>query len=228
MPESQLSVTARTETGTSASRRMRRQGNIPAVVYGNKATPVHITITPTDLEAAISGGIFTVLNLEGAPEVKGKTVMIREVQRHPLKRNILHIDFLEIVKGQKLFFTVPISLSGKAKGVMSGGILNVIKHAIALTCLPSEVPNSFVVDITELEIGDSLKLKDLDLPASAELSDDPEDSFLEVKKRTITQEELDEDAAAEALAEGEGEDAVEGDDSAAKKDEGSSGDQGKE
>ncbi len=174
---SQTTLVAQTgrATGSPASRRLRAEDNIPGVLYGQGMTPVSVAVGRRDLRLALSGpaGFNTVLSLE----VDGKTypAVIKEVQRHPVKRNVSHIDFLQINMKELLTVSVPLRLEGEAKAVMAGGgLVDPSVDTIEVECTPDNMPNEFVVDITNMEPGDVIRLSELPMPTGVTALGDPD------------------------------------------------------
>jgi large subunit ribosomal protein L25 len=158
-----LKVEQRTETGKGAARRIRASGKIPGNVYGHGEEPTAVQADALQFKALISRisteNTLVDLEVDGA---KPRAVLIREIQRHPYRADILHVDFFEITAGEKIRVAVPVHLTGTAKGVKNGGILQVVRHEIELECLPRDIPQSFEADVSDMEIGDSLHIEDLD------------------------------------------------------------------
>lgn len=158
-----LQVETRTETGKSAARRIRAAGKIPANVYGHGAESMAIQADELQFRALISkiSTENTLIDLRVGDE-KPKSVLIREVQRHPYRPVILHVDFFEITAGETIRVSVPVRLEGNPIGVRNGGILQVIRYELEIECLPRDIPSAFEVDISELEIGESLHIGEID------------------------------------------------------------------
>jgi large subunit ribosomal protein L25 len=158
-----LKVEPRTETGKGAARRIRASGKIPGNVYGHGAQPTAVQADALQFKALISriSTENTLVDLKiGGGEARA--VLIREIQRHPYRSEILHVDFFEITAGEAIRVAVPLHLLGTALGVKNGGILQVIRHEIEVECLPSDIPGSFEADISGMTIGDSLHIGDID------------------------------------------------------------------
>ena len=201
------------ETGSPASRRLRAADNIPGVLYGQGMAPVSVAVGRRDLRQALSGpaGFNTVLSLE----VDGKKypAVIKEVQRHPVKRNVSHIDFLQINMKELLTVAVPLRLEGEAKAVMAeGGLVDPSVDTIEVECTPDNMPNEFVVDISDMQPGDVIRLSDLALPAGVTALGDPDLAIVSAL-HGFSDAELESEAAptAEApeAAEGSGAEAAE-------------------
>ena len=158
-----LQVETRTETGKGAARRIRATGKIPGNVYGHGAEPMAIQADELQFRALISkiSTENTLIDLRVGDE-KPKSVLIREVQRHPYRPVILHVDFFEITAGETIRVSVPVRLEGNPIGVRNGGILQVIRYELEIECLPRDIPSAFEVDISELKIGESLHIGDVD------------------------------------------------------------------
>ncbi|MEW6412462.1 MAG: 50S ribosomal protein L25/general stress protein Ctc [Candidatus Zixiibacteriota bacterium] len=217
MKEVSLAVSSRTTIGKGPARRSRREGRIPAVVYGPEVEPVSVEVTEQALRAAMkeAAGMSAIFNLE----VNGKTrkVIVRDVQRDPLTSHIVHIDFHAISMTKPLHLSVPIHITGIARGVKTdGGILQTTMRELEISCLPSDIPEHVVVDVSDLGIGDSVHVRDLNVP-NAKILTELQRTVVVVAAPTIvklepTAEEL---AAAQAAAEGaeaaaEGAEAAEG------------------
>lgn len=162
--QAKLRVEARDTYGKGAARRLRRDGKIPGNLYGHGMEPVAIEADQRALEQLI-GSISvdnTLIDLQlggGRP----KSVLIREIQRHPVRSDILHIDFFAIQAGEKVRVDVPIRLEGIPLGVRNaGGILQQTRYELEVECLPRDIPEFFELDVSALEIGDSLHIGDLE------------------------------------------------------------------
>ena len=208
-----LSATIRREKGKGVARRLRQNGMLPAVVYGHKTTSASLAIDSKQLEKAIAGGkgeskLFSLL-IEGNGEPKEKTVMIKELQVHPLKRHYLHVDFFEVAMDEEITIPLPIKLLGEAEGVKIGGVLQQVRRELEVRCLPSNIPDGLEVDVSALNIGDSIHLKDVQLPPGIKVSEDADLTIATVLSPTIEKEVVEEVAVEEgeeekAAAEAEG------------------------
>lgn len=174
MSTASLSASVRAETGKGAARKIRQAGNIPAVIYGHGREPQSLTLNTRDTDKllktiAISS---TVIELD----IDGKTArtLIREVQRHPFKRTITHIDFQELVAGETVSVQIPIVYVGVPEGVrLEGGLLDQIMHQLHVEVDPSSIPNHIDVDVSALKVGKSLHVSDLVLAAGIKVLDEP-------------------------------------------------------
>ncbi|MCK5446694.1 MAG: 50S ribosomal protein L25 [Gemmatimonadetes bacterium] len=158
-----LQVETRHETGKGAARRIRASGKIPGNVYGHGAQPMAVQADELQFRALISriSTENTLIDLKVGDE-KPKAVLIREIQRHPYRSVILHVDFFEITAGERIRVAVPVRLEGNPIGVRNGGILQVIRYELEVECLPRDIPSAFEVDISEMQIGESLHIGEID------------------------------------------------------------------
>lgn len=169
-----LNAAVRSETGTGVARKLRQAGEVPAVVYGHGRDSQLLTVNNREVERLLGqhAAGSTVIELS----VNGRTsrTLIRELQRHPFKRHILHIDFQELVAGEKIIVNIPLRFIGTADGVRnSGGVLEETMHQVHLRVDPSAMPAHIDVDVTPLTIGRSFHIRDLKLPEGATILDDP-------------------------------------------------------
>lgn len=165
MATATLSATPRSDVGKGAARKIRAAARIPGVVYGHHREPQPLTIETREFEKLLerTAGETTIIELS----LDGQTLrtLIREVQRHPFKRQILHVDFQELVAGERVTVELPIRLVGTAEGVRnSGGILDQIMHSLSVEVDPSNIPNHLDVDVSALGLNDSIHVRDLRLP----------------------------------------------------------------
>jgi large subunit ribosomal protein L25 len=177
-----ISATARSETGKGVARKLRAAGEIPAVIYGHKRTAQAITVPARDLDrllARISAANTVVeLSIDGTMS----RTLIREIQRHPFKRQLLHVDFQELVAGETVTVKIPLVLVGTADGVRSGGgVLDQVLYSLEIECDPASMPNHIDVDVTHVGVGESVHVRDLVLPGGITVLDDPDASVLSVQ-----------------------------------------------
>jgi len=172
-----LSANAREGKGKGAARSLRSQGQVPAVIYGHGRQPQPLALNARDLDKLLSHiqAESTVIEVT----VGGQTAktLIREIQRHPIKRQILHVDFQALVAGEKVTVSIPIVLLGVPEGVrLEGGVLDQTLREIEIEVDPSNIPDHVEYDITNMVIGDSVHISDLKVPEGVEVIDDPETS----------------------------------------------------
>ncbi len=194
-----LEAKSRSETGTRKARTMRQEGKIPAVIYGHGIEAQPITLNTHEVELAIlHGERFLEVDLDG----KKQNALIKEVQYDTFGQDILHVDLARVSLHERVEVTVPIELRGTPAGVNEGGVLQQIAAEVGVECEVSAIPEEITVSVTEMNIGDSLSMKDLPLPAKTKLTDDPESVVCTVS--IVTEEELpEEEEAAEEAAEPE-------------------------
>jgi large subunit ribosomal protein L25 len=210
----ELKTNKRTSTGNGPARRLRRTGLIPAVYYGPNTEPVSLSVNKNDLEQALKkGGIGQViLNLviQNNGETLNMPAMIKELQTHPVSRNFIHVDFYEIKMDRKVTVKVPVTTTGVAKGVELGGILQIVRRELEVECLPLAVPESIVIDITDLDIGDSIHVGKISLEGDVEILEDDNRTVVTVLHPKLEEVEApEEEEAAEEGAEEKGEEAPE-------------------
>lgn len=159
-----LSATPRSTRGKGAARRLRREGQIPAVAYGKGSDSTPISISPKDLQTILAGelGRNTVIELDtGKDKIK---VLMAELQSHPLTREPLHADFLRVADDQEIEVSVPFELTGKAQGVVMGGTLHKVFRRLPVRCLPAAIPVKLSHDVTELGLEQQVKARDVSVP----------------------------------------------------------------
>ncbi len=208
MSQTKLVATSGRPTGSAAARRLRAEGHIPGVLYGHGMSPISVTVERRELRVALSGpaGANTVLALE----VDGKSypAVVKEMQRHPIKRTVSHIDFLQVNMNEEITVSVPVRIEGEAKAVLSaGGLVDPAVDTIDVLTTPNNMPNEFVIDVTDMQLGDVIRLADLPMPAGVTATGDPEMPVVTVLQTRAAA------AASEGGegAEGEGGEAAEGD-----------------
>lgn len=168
-----LKAKKREETGSGAAGRLRREGWVPAVIYGHGRDARSLKVDDTELRQLLSDISVdnTLVDLE-VEDDGVERVLIREVQTHPWRSQVLHVDFFQIREDEEIRVAIPIRYTGEALGVReSGGILQTNRNELEVECLPSEIPDYFEVDVTDLEIGDSLHLSDLNTGGVRPLED---------------------------------------------------------
>ena len=170
MAENVLSAENRTATGKGANRRLRVAGKIPGVVYGKARDAQSVSLDPKALEVLLhksGAGLNTLIDLS----VGGRTntVLVKELQRHPVYGGYVHVDFFQVDLTQKITVSVPIHFVGKARGVEFGGILDHPLRELEVECLPRAIPEFIEVDVSSLEVGQSIHVSELRLPEGVEV-----------------------------------------------------------
>jgi len=197
-----LEVEARDSRGKGAARKLRAKGLIPAVLYGAGSEAVALQISGHVLEKATHIGANQLFDLSGTPAAKGKLVLLKELQRDPLSRRVVHCDFYAVDTTKKLIVQIPLHLTGKAVGVDLGGVLEPLIRDIQVSCLPLNIPSSLDIDVSALNIGDALHASDLALPEGVELLTEPGVTLVHVIAPRVEEEKPADEAAAAAGAEG--------------------------
>jgi len=164
MKEIAIAATARPDTGKGFARRARRDGNIPGVVYGPEIEPMVVSVPEREFRAAMkaahSSSILS-LNVDG----KENKVILRELQRDPVTNKVVHVDFHAISMTKPINIDLPINFVGTPRGVKTdGGIMQATMRELEISCLPDNIPEHFEIDVTDLGIGDSLHVADLNIP----------------------------------------------------------------
>jgi large subunit ribosomal protein L25 len=217
----ELQTTIRKSTGNSPARSLRRSGYIPAVLYGRKTDSVLLSVNIKDLEQVFKqGNVFQIiLNLviQNGKKIT-KAAMIKELQTHPVSGNFIHIDFYEIDMKRQIKVMVPVIATGQSVGVENGGMLNIVRRELELLCLPGDIPDSIEIDITDLDIGDSIHIEDIPLGENIEVSADVNFTVVTVMAPKTEEEVVEEEEAELEAGEGEeGAEAGEADESAEEK-----------
>ena len=191
------------QQGKGASRRLRKQNLVPAIIYGGNEEPTAIAVKYNEFIKALENEAFfshiLTINVDGDEH----QAVIKDLQRHPAKGVPLHADFMRIVKGQKIHMNVPVHFEGKedAPGTKEGGILSTLVTDVEIICLPSRLPESLVVDVSKMQIGDTYHLSDIVLPAGVviyELEQEDGTDRTIVNMQAPTVEEVDEVKAEDA------------------------------
>src|SRR4051812_9346792 len=204
MATATLSAEPRTETGKGVARKLRAAGRVPGVVYGHARQATGLSLVARDFDKLLqhisAGSTVIELTLGGATT---KT-LIREVQRHPFKKQILHVDFQELVAGEKVTVEIPLVFVGIPEGVrLSGALLEQILHSLEILVGPSNIPNHIDVDVTNLAMGHSLRVRELQLPAGLEVLTDEDATVCAVVAPRAVVEETPVEGEAGAAAEPE-------------------------
>ncbi|MCK4727292.1 MAG: 50S ribosomal protein L25/general stress protein Ctc [Desulfobacterales bacterium] len=197
----QLEASQRKSTGKGQARALRRQGLIPAVLYGPKIESMLLTISDFDLGKIYkeSGGENVILNLvikNGGTQ--NKTAMIKDMQTAPVTRQCLHVDFYEISLDEEITLKVPVELTGKSIGVERGGFLQLVRRGLEVSCLPADIPDKIEVDVSDLDIGDSVHVEDISLGERLTLLFDTNFTVVTLVAPVVEEEEVPEEELEEA------------------------------
>ena len=169
-----LNAKIRTTKGNSPARALRREGRVPAVLYGPNTEPTMISIDANEVETIIKrGGLGrSIFNLSLDDGKKETMVMIKELQSHPVSREVLHVDFYEVSMDRKVWVLVPVVTTGKSIGVENGGMLQIIRRELEVACRPDAIPASITIDISDLDVGDAVHVADIATPENVEIPHD--------------------------------------------------------
>ena len=220
MSETILLANSGRSTGSANSRRMLREDIIPAVVYGTGMDPISVSVARRDLRIALSGtaGMNTILDLT----VDGTVypAIVKDMQRHPVRRTVQHVDFIQINLSAQITVSVPVRMEGDAKIVSdNGGLVDLRRNEIEVSTTPRNIPDEIVVDISDMDMDSVITLGDIQVPAGVDIVGEPEWVVITV----LTMRQTDEDVADEAEA-ADGDDAAEADAEAADGDNAEAGD----
>lgn len=174
MATAQLSASVRTVAGKGTARKLRAGGDVPAIIYGHGREPQSLAVNAHILTRLLEKISYTTTVIELDVNGKVARTLIRELQRHPVKRNILHVDFQELVAGEKVTVRVPLKFVGTPEGVRTGGgILDETIRELHISVDPADIPNHIDVDVSALQVGKSLHIRDITIPAGVTVLDDP-------------------------------------------------------
>ena len=195
----ELKTNIRTNTGKGYARELRREGKIPAVLYGPGSETLSLSLLLSDFEQIIkknrSSQVLLNLVIQNGDSYT-KHAIVKEVQSEPVTNNLRHIDFYEIAMDRKIMVKVPVVTTGKSIGVELGGTLQMVRRELEVLCLPMEIPEAIEIDVTEFDIGDSLHVKDIPLEGNAEIQADVNFTVVTIlspKKEEEVVEEIEED-----------------------------------
>jgi len=188
-----IKLETREETGKNEAKKLRKKGYLPAIFYGpgcKESVPVMVRIDDILPHLHSSHWKTLIFNVT-FPDGKEEMAMIRDYQRDPLTRQILHLDFYQILKGHKIMVAVPLVLTNKEDclGVKKGGVLIQSLHEIEMEVLPNEIPDEIYIDVAGLDIGDGIRVSDIKMPESATLYVDPEETIVQVVESSAMEAE---------------------------------------
>jgi len=209
-----LNVQPRENTTKGRTHQLRREGKLPGVLYGGKESVLSIVINQKEFLKALhteyGENVIISLYISNSTIGHSKTsekpvpVIIKEIQTDPVTRNLLHVDLYRISLREEIRVNVPIEIYGEAPGVKkSGGVLDHVVHEIAVKCLPTKIPDKIICDVSSLEAGEILTIKDLKIPRGIEILDDPEKIVVSIIAPTVVEEKPAEEVAPEEAIEPE-------------------------
>lgn len=212
MSEAILTASERTDRGSGPASRLRRDGLVPAVVYGLGEDNVTVAVGERELTNILQGvaGANTVITLKvGSDE---HLTLARQIQRHPVRGTLVHVDFIRVDPDAKVSAEVPVHLVGEPDGVKSGGVLEQLIFMLTIEAKPSEIPNTLEADVSALEIGDQIRVSELALPSGVTTTHEDEELLAQVIAPRVEEEPVTvegEELEGEEAAEGEGAPAAE-------------------
>jgi large subunit ribosomal protein L25 len=191
--QAKLSAQKRTQVGRNAIKKIKADGMVPGVIYGSAQEPVNLQINGRELLNVLSRAsgenILVELEIQDGSEKQNALAMIQEVQHHPLQREILHVDFHAVSAHETVSAEIPIETVGEALGVkVHGGLLEHILRYLEVECLPRDLPQIIQVDVTNLDIGQSLHVRELSLPSGVEAITDGEQTVVAVVEARVEEE----------------------------------------
>lgn len=204
MVQTELNVALREGSGKGASRALRRQGLVPAVVYGKDMAPCSLAVEPKALQEAIAteAGWNTLITLKGDGPFDGKVVILKDMDVDPIRREAQHADFHAIDMKKKISVMVPVHPVGKSEGEKIGGSLQVVRKELEVVCLPTDIPGTIEVDVTAMKIGDVFHVADLDLAKGVEVPHDVNFTIITVTGLKPEEEEAEVEGEEAAVEEG--------------------------
>jgi large subunit ribosomal protein L25 len=204
MDRVQMSAQVRREVGKGPARRVRREGLIPAVVYGPRTTPLPISLDLREVKQVLASGenVLVDLKIQGGKKKRdNRLVMVKSFDVHPVTDRLRHVDLYEVSLEETIRVEVPINLTGDAQGVKMGGILSPLIRALEISCLPEQIPEHIEVDCSALDIGDTIHVSDLSIPEEIQVLTDLSTAVVTVSppeaEEVAVAVEAEEEAAAE-------------------------------
>lgn len=186
-----VALERRQELGKGGARKLRRMGYVPAVLYSRDSAsgsePLKIRLGELERILRIPGVTHHILEL--SIDGEKRRGIIKDIQYNPVKNEIWHIDFYEVKADQKISLTVPVVIQGEAKGVKAGGILEIVTPELEIECFPDAIPEAIVVDVTELEIGDAIHVRELKVPEGVTVAENPDEVVVVVTPPEVMAEE---------------------------------------
>ncbi len=192
-----LKARMRQATGSSANKKLKRAGAVPAVLYGH-GSPENLQLSAHELgmvlDNAVGEHFLVALDVEGVKTAR--QAIVQDIQHHPVTGEVLHVDFMRVMMNEEITSTVPVESVGESVGVKAGGILQQSMHELEIECLPKHLPDRIKVDVSELNVGDSITVGKLKLPAGVTAVDDPELPVFVVAEPNVAVKEAEEEAPA--------------------------------
>jgi large subunit ribosomal protein L25 len=205
MDRVKLQVRPREGRGSKDAKALRAAGDIPGVIYSATTDTQAIVVNARALRQAVSGGLHTILDVTLDGDGQTRPVLIKDLQLDPVRGRVVHIDLHEIRLDQVIQTVIPVHLEGHAEGVNMGGALNQPVHELHVDALPADLVDFISVDVSTLEIGQSIRLSDLEAPPGVTFTDDLESTVIATIAAPVSEDELKTEAELEAEAEAEAE-----------------------
>ncbi len=204
MEDSKLIAKKRDQQGSANARRLRHTGSLPGVIYGDGEEATAIQLGMHDFELLLHHHASETMLVEIAVEGEGDvTALVKEVQHHPVTGDLLHADFQKVAADKPIQVDIALGIIGEAAGVKAGGSLEIVMHTLGVECLPGDLVESIEVDVSEMEIGDTLHVSDVKLGAKLKLLSDPEAIVVSVAEPRAEEEEEEEEIGEEAAGSAE-------------------------
>ena len=191
MLQERIEVQIREGLGKGAARALRRKGLVPGIVYGHNFGPIPVQVELEEIKRLLHYESIESMLIRMRLNGREETVMIKEIQRHPVTYDILHVDFHRVSLTEEVTTRVPVELVGESVGVKEGGILEFPLRELEIRCLPTEIPEHITVDVSQMKIGDSIRVGDLELKEGVTVLDDP-DTVIVLIAAPVVREEIEE------------------------------------
>jgi large subunit ribosomal protein L25 len=199
-----LRVQARSSTGKGSARQARMAGHVPAILYGRGMDPTPLAVDSKQMGHALhteaGANVLVNLEIEGG---RRYLTMVREVQRHPVRGNLLHVDFVNTARDVRTHAEVPLQITGESRGVREGGVVEHHLWELRVEALPTDIPSYLEADISHLGIGDHLRVADIAAPAGVEIVSEPEEIILSVVEPQAARGAAEDEGEAGTTGEGE-------------------------
>ena len=205
MSENQLAASIRSNKGKSANQKLRQSGNIPAVLYGPRGN-IMLEMEEESTRHLLEkmSGMHELVPITVSDSASGDSwtaqVVLREVQKHPYKHLLTHLDFWELPAAKEQIVRIPIEVTGESPGVKGGGVLQMVVRDIPVFCLPTDIPSFIELDISKMELGDSIRIQDIELPEKVSHSTEENYAVISIVGRAKEEEE---EVVEEEISEGE-------------------------
>lgn len=189
-----IQLEKRETTGKGHARKARQAGRIPGILYGHKQDPIMFDVDEHGFELTVHQSPYgrnQLFAIEGVG--RDVEVLIKDVQVHPVNRKLIHVDLLEVREGDRLKVEVPVQPKGRAAGQSAGGTLQLIKRTVKMMCPPRNIPESIVVDVTKLNVGEDVTVGDLPLPEGASMIGEDRLVVITIKPPRVSGKKADED-----------------------------------